>query len=223
MNDGFVDLGFAKLDTDRARRTGFSEVVFCQNKNEDHLVQIFQTLYSKHGEVLGTRASERQAQVICEAFPNAKYHKVPRLITLQDTAPNPIGHIAVVSAGTADAFVSEEAAICAEFWGGHVERFYDCGVTGLHRILSHVEALQKANVVIAVAGMEGALVSVLGGLVAVPIIAVPTSVGYGANLGGITTLLAMLNSCGNGISVVNIDNGFGAAYSATQINRLASR
>lgn len=224
--NGFVDLGFAKLDTDRARRTGFSEVVFCQGKADVHLEKIFTTLYEKNGEVLGTRASVEQFEIVREKFPDAEYREIPRLIKIQSTekkSREKIGKIVVVSAGTVDVAVAEEAAECAEFWGGNVERVYDVGVSGIHRLLSKIEILNKANVVIAVAGMEGALASVVGGLVCVPIIAVPTSVGYGANLGGISTLLSMLNSCANGISVVNIDNGFGAAYQATMINRLACK
>lgn len=222
--NGFVDLGFATLDTDRKRRTGFSEVVFCQGKEDAHLEKIFSTLYEKNGEVLGTRASRAQFDIVHRIFPTAEYSEIPRLIKVQSEkrrleVKNKIGKIAVVSAGTADSIVAEEAAECAEFWGGAVERIYDVGVSGIHRLLSKTDILNSAHVVIAVAGMEGALVSVVGGLVSVPVIAVPTSIGYGANLGGISTLLSMLNSCANGISVVNIDNGFGAAYIATQINR----
>lgn len=222
--NGFLDLGFAKLDTDRKRRTGFSEVVFCQGKSDEYIADIFETLYAKNGEVLGTRATENQFKIIKEKIPDAEYDSLSHLIKIQSEEKkkqNKIGKIAVVTAGTADAFVAEEAALCAEFWGVNVVRIYDAGVSGLHRLFSKTEELNSANVIIAVAGMEGALASVLGGLVSVPVIAVPTSVGYGANLGGVSTLLSMINSCANGISVVNIDNGFGAAYIATQINRLA--
>lgn len=222
--NGFLDLGFAKLDTDRKRRTGFSEVVFCQGKSDEYIADIFETLYAKNGEVLGTRATENQFKIIKEKIPDAEYDSLSHLIKIQSEEKkkqNKIGKIAVVTAGTADAFVAEEAALCAEFWGANVVRIYDAGVSGLHRLLSKTEELNSANAIIAVAGMEGALASVLGGLVSVPVIAVPTSVGYGANLGGVSTLLSMINSCANGISVVNIDNGFGAAYIATQINRLA--
>lgn len=222
--NGFFDLGFSKLDTDRKRRTGFNEVVFCQGKSDEYIADIFETLYAKNSEVLGTRATENQFKIIKEKIPNAEYDSLSRLIKIQSQEikqKNKIGKIAVVSAGTADAFVAEEAAQCAEFWGADVVRIYDAGVSGLHRLFSKTEELNSANAIIAVAGMEGALASVLGGLVSVPVIAVPTSVGYGANLGGVSTLLSMINSCANGISVVNIDNGFGAAYIATQINRLA--
>lgn len=222
--NGFLELGFAKLDTDRKRRTGFSEVVFCQGKSDEYIADIFETLYTQNGEVLGTRATENQFKIIKEKIPDAEYDSLSHLIKIQSEEKkkqNKIGKIAVVTAGTADAFVAEEAALCAEFWGADVVRIYDAGVSGLHRLFFKTEELNSANVIIAVAGMEGALASVLGGLVSVPVIAVPTSVGYGANLGGVSTLLSMINSCANGISVVNIDNGFGAAYIATQINRLA--
>lgn len=224
--NGFFDLGFAKLDTDRKRRTGFNEVVFCQGKSDEYIADIFENLYSQNGEVLGTRATENQFKIIKEKIPDAEYDSLSHLIKIQSEEKkkqNKIGKIAVVTAGTADAFVAEEAALCAEFWGADVVRIYDAGVSGLHRLFSKTEELNSANAIIAVAGMEGALASVLGGLVSVPVIAVPTSVGYGANLGGVSTLLSMINSCANGISVVNIDNGFGAAYIATQINRLAEK
>ncbi len=221
MNE-FDDLGFAKLDLTRKERTGFSEVVFCQGKSDEHLVKIFSRLYESQGEVLGTRASEQQGKLIQKNFATATYDKLSRLIMLRKNPETErCGRIAVCSAGTADMAVAEEAAQTAEFFGGNVERFYDIGVAGLHRLLAKAGQIKQANAVIAVAGMEGALASVLGGLVSVPVIAVPTSVGYGANLGGVATLLSMINSCANGISVVNIDNGYGAAYIATQINRLA--
>jgi len=221
MNE-FDDLGFAKLDLTRKERTGFSEVVFCQGKSDEHLVKIFSRLHESQGEVLGTRASAQQGELIQKNFATATYDKLSRLIMLRKNPETErCGRIAVCSAGTADMAVAEEAAQTAEFFGGNVERFYDIGVAGLHRLLAKAGQIKQANAVIAVAGMEGALASVLGGLVSVPVIAVPTSVGYGANLGGVATLLSMINSCANGISVVNIDNGYGAAYIATQINRLA--
>ncbi len=219
------DLKFAKLDLDRENRTGFPEVVFCQGKNEEHLVQICKTLLEKNGKVFGTRASMEQAEMLQnELGKEVKYDRISRLLKIQREpldVQNGIGNIAVCSAGTADFFIAEEAAGTAEYFGGNVHRFYDIGVAGIHRLLDKLEEIRKANAVIAVAGMEGALASVLGGLVRVPVICVPTSVGYGANLNGISTLLSMINSCANGISVVNIDNGFGAGYIATQINRLA--
>lgn len=219
---GFLDLGFARLDTDRRRRTGFPEVVFCQGKEDAFLREIFTRLYEQNGEVLGTRAGRDQAALIQKDFPQAQYDPVSRIIRLAGEAYRPlVGNIAVCTAGTADIPVAEEAAQTAEFFGSRVTRLFDVGVSGIHRLLSRLDELEQANVIVAAAGMEGALASVIGGLVSVPVIALPTSVGYGANLGGLSALLTMLNSCANGISVVNIDNGYGAGYLATQINRLA--
>ena len=212
---------FAKLDTDRKRRTGFNEVVFCQSKDDVFLLEIFSKLFNQNGEVLGTRASEHQAKLIQSNFPDAQYDKISGILKIEKKDKTHEGIIAVCTAGTADVPVAEEAALTAEFFGTNVKRYYDVGVSGLHRLLKVVPEIEKANAVIAIAGMEGALASVIGGLVSVPVIAVPTSVGYGANLGGLSALLTMINSCANGISVVNIDNGYGAAYIATQINRLA--
>lgn len=221
MKDSFCDLGFTKLDTGRKERTGFSEVVFCQGKDDGFLKDIFSRLCEANGEVLGTRATQEQFELVKEILPQATYDSVSRIIKVQGEKKKLIGNIAVCTAGTADIPVAEESAQTAEFFGSYVERIFDVGVSGIHRMLSQTEKLEKANVVVAVAGMEGALASVVGGLVSVPVIAVPTSVGYGANLGGISALLTMINSCANGISVVNIDNGYGAGYIATQINRLA--
>lgn len=221
MKDSFCDLGFAKLDMGRKERTGFSEVVFCQGKDDKFLKDIFARLFEANGEVLGTRATRNQFEIVKEILPQAAYDSVSKIIKVQGEKKNLIGNIAVCTAGTADIPVAEEAAQTAEFFGSRVERIFDVGVAGIHRLLSQTEKLEKANVVVAVAGMEGALASVVGGLVSVPVIAVPTSVGYGANLGGLSSLLSMINSCANGISVVNIDNGYGAGYIATQINRLA--
>ncbi len=221
MKDSFYDLGFAKLDTGRKERTGFSEVVFCQGKDDAFLKEIFFKLFEANGEVLGTRATQSQFELVKKILPQSTYDRVSRIIKVQGEKKNLVGNIAVCTAGTADISVAEEACQTAEFFGSKVERIFDVGVAGLHRLLSQTEKLEKANVVVAVAGMEGALASVVGGFVSVPVIAVPTSVGYGANLGGVSTLLSMINSCANGISVVNIDNGYGAGYIATQINRLA--
>ena len=221
MKDSFCDLGFAKLDTGRKKRTGFGEVVFCQGKSDEFLKDIFSRLFEANGEVLGTCATQEQFELVKEIFSRAEYDKISRTIKIQREKKNLCGNIAVCTAGTADIPVAEEAAQTAEFFGSYVERIFDVGVSGIHRLLSQTEKLEKANVVVAVAGMEGALASVVGGLVSVPVIAVPTSVGYGANFGGISALLTMINSCANGISVVNIDNGYGAGYIATQINRLA--
>lgn len=221
MKDSFCDLGFTKLDTGRKERTGFGEVVFCQGKRNDFLKDIFSRLFEANGEVLGTRATQEQFELVKEILPQATYDSVSRIIKVQGEKKKLIGNIAVCTAGTADIPVAEESAQTAEFFGSYVERIFDVGVSGIHRMLSQTEKLEKANVVVVIAGMEGALASVVGGLVSVPVIAVPTSVGYGANLGGISALLTMINSCANGISVVNIDNGYGAGYIATQINRLA--
>jgi hypothetical protein len=217
----YININFATLDISRKDRTGFPETVFCQGKADEYLSEIFCRLYERNGEVLGTRATEAQYRIVHESLPAAIYDKTARIISVQN-AKNPlIGNIAVCTAGTADIPVAEEAAVTAEFFGGHVERIYDVGVSGIHRLLAETERLNAANVIIAIAGMEGALASVIGGLVSVPVIAVPTSVGYGASFGGLSALLTMINSCANGISVVNIDNGYGAAYIASQINRLA--
>lgn len=218
---GYEDLNFAKLDTERSKRTGFPETVFCQGKKDEFLIDIFKKLYEANGEVMGTRATEHQAALIKDILPNAKYDEVSKIITVQKNEKTLVGNIAVCTAGTADISVAEEAAQTAEFFGSRAVRIYDVGVSGIHRLLSKLDTLNEANCVIAIAGMEGALASVIGGLVKVPVIAVPTSVGYGASLGGLSALLTMINSCANGISVVNIDNGYGAGYIATQINRLA--
>lgn len=219
---GNLAAGFADLDTGRRERTGFPEVVFCQGKEDAFLRDIFVRLYGANGEVMGTRASPAQYEAVRSVLPGAGYDALSRLITARkEAAPEPLGNIAVCTAGTADIAVAEEAAQTAEFFGGRVSRIYDVGVSGIHRLLSRAEEIRRANAVVAVAGMEGALASVIGGLVSVPVVAVPTSVGYGANLGGLSALLTMINSCANGVSVVNIDNGYGAGYIATQINRLA--
>ena len=221
-DEKFLDLGFAKLDTDRKRRTGFAEVVFCQSKADDYLVEIYKRLYEKEGSVFGTRASEHQYELIKELFPEVIYDPVSKILVIEPKEKKErIGQIAVCTAGTADLFVAEEAAKTIEYFGGNALRVYDVGVSGIHRLLARMDEINKSNDIIAIAGMEGALASVIGGLADKPVIAVPTSVGYGANLGGVSALLTMINSCANGISVVNIDNGYGAAYMATQINRLA--
>jgi len=216
-------LNFAELDLERKKRTGFAEVVFCPGKKDEFLKNIFTKLYAENGEVMGTRATKEQFGIVKSVLENAKYDEISRIITVRKEKKNLIGNIAVCTAGTADIPVAEEAAQSAEFFGCFVERIYDVGVSGIHRLLSKTELLQKANCVIAIAGMEGALASVVGGLVSVPVVAVPTSVGYGASMKGLSALLTMINSCANGISVVNIDNGFGAAYIASQINFLAER
>lgn len=216
----FVEMGYAKLDSHREIRSGFPEVVFCSGKADEHLLNIYETLYRENGEVFGTRASEAQYSLVKERIPDISYDAVSHILKIEKEGKKQRGKIAVCTAGTADIPVAEEAAQTAEYFGSRVERIYDVGVSGLHRLLARLETIQSANCVVAVAGMEGALASVIGGLVDKPVIAVPTSVGYGANLKGLSALLTMINSCANGIAVVNIDNGYGAGYMAAQINRL---
>ena len=217
----FEELGYAKLDMHRKMRSGFPEVIFCKGKADSHLRVIFGRLYEAEGEVLGTRASREQYELLRKRYPEVQYDEISGIVKIEKKEKKRIGRIAVCTAGTADIAVAEEAAQVAEYFGSYVERVYDVGVSGLHRLLAKLDTIQSANCVVAVAGMEGALASVIGGLVDKPVIAVPTSVGYGANLNGLSALLTMLNSCANGVSVVNIDNGYGAGYIATQINRLA--
>ncbi len=214
---------YAKLDLHREVRSGFPEVIYSSGKADDHFVHIFQKLYEKNGEVMGTRASRHQYELVKDLVPGVIYDELSHIIKAEKKEKEHIGKIAVCTAGTADISVAEEAAQTAEYFGSNVERIYDVGVSGIHRLFSRLDAIQDANCVIAVAGMEGALASVLGGLVDKPVIAVPTSVGYGASMNGLSALLTMINSCANGIAVVNIDNGYGAGYIATQINRMGSR
>ena len=189
----------------------------------EQLVSIYRRIYDTEGEVLGTRASKEQYEEVRRIFPDVSYDAASRILKIEKPDKERIGKIAVCTAGTADIPVAEEAAQTAEFFGTRVERVYDVGVSGLHRLLSRLDTIRTANCVITAAGMEGALASVIGGLVSVPVIAVPTSVGYGANFGGLSALLTMINSCANGVATVNIDNGYGAGYLAAQINRLACR
>lgn len=216
----FEEMGYAKIDTHRKLRSGFAEAIFCSGKTNEHLFKIFERLYQEDGEVFGTRASQEQYEFIKKRYPQVEYDTISRIIKIEKKDKKRVGKIAVCTAGTADISVAEEAAQTAEYFGTNVERIYDVGVSGIHRLFSRLDVIQSANCVVAVAGMEGALASVLGGLVDKPVIAVPTSVGYGANMNGLSALLTMINSCANGISVVNIDNGYGAGYIATQINRL---
>ena len=217
----YEDLGYAKLDLHRKLRSGFPETVFCEGKPDAYLSGIFETLYRENGEVMGTRASERQYQLVKEKIPDIGYDPISRIMKIEPEGKKRSGRVAVCTGGTADIPVAEEAAQTAEFFGCYVERFYDVGVAGIHRLLSKREQIVKANCVIAIAGMEGALGTAVAGLAENPVIAVPTSVGYGASFHGLSALLTMINSCSNGISVVNIDNGYGAGYLAAQINRLA--
>ena len=224
----FEEMGYAKLDTHREIRSGFAEVIFCARKADEHLLKIFTRLYEQEGEVFGTRASEHQYELIREKFPEVVYDPLSHILKIEKKDKKRIGKIAVCTAGTADISVAEEAAQTAEYFGANVERIYDVGVSGIirllsrgiHRLFSRLNVIQDANCVIAVAGMEGALASVLGGLVDKPVIAVPTSVGYGASMNGLSALLTKINSCAKKKAVVNIDNGYGAGYIASQINRM---
>jgi hypothetical protein len=216
----FEDLGFAHVDHHRAIRCGFPEVIFCPGKTDEQVALIFERLARHGSNVLATRATPGAYQQVIARCPRAQYHEMARVIALrQGQAPAPGGHVAIVSAGTSDLAVAEEARVTAEILDQKVTTHYDVGVAGLHRLLAHSSALQEARVIVVVAGMEGALASVVGGLVAVPVIAVPTSVGYGASFGGLAALLSMLNSCSSNVSVVNIDNGFAGGYIASIINR----
>jgi len=219
----FEEMGYAKLDSHREIRSGFPEVVFCSGKPDEYLVSIYQKLYEQNGEVFGTRADRHQYELIRRVLPEIVYDEISHILKIEAQEKERKGKIVVCSAGTADIPVAEEAAQTAEYFASRVERIYDVGVSGIHRLLAKLEALQEANCVVAVAGMEGALASVIGGLVSRPVIAVPTSVGYGACMHGLSALLTMINSCANGVAVVNIDNGYGAGYIATQINRLAGQ
>ncbi len=215
---------FARLDQHRALRCGFPEVVFGQGKTPDQVVQISRRLAERNERVLITRVSAEMHAAIGDQLPDAVYHPLPRLMIIDRSEPyEKEPGIVVATGGTADIPVAEEASLTAELMGHQVERIYDVGVAGLHRLLARLEQLQAARVVVAVAGMEGALPSVIGGLVSAPVIAVPTSVGYGASFQGLSALLTMLNSCATGISVVNIDNGFGAGYLAALINRIGQK
>ena len=219
----YEDLGYAKLDLHRKLRSGFPETVYCQGKPDQYLADIFDTLYRENGEVMGTRATEQQYLLVKERIPGIIYDPVSRILKAEPEGKERKGCVAVCTGGTADIPVAEEAAQTAEFFGCYVDRIYDVGVAGIHRILSKREQITRANCVITIAGMEGALGTVVAGLVENPVIAVPTAVGYGASFYGLSALLTMINSCANGISTVNIDNGYGAGYLAAQINRLAER
>ncbi len=219
----FDDMGFAHLDTHRALRAGFPEVVFCQGKAPEQAAAIIARLAEGPGPVLATRAAPELYERVLAAVPDARYHALARAIVVErEPLPRRPGSIMVICAGTADLAVAEEAAITAGVMGNSVELVADVGVAGIHRLMAHLERVQRASVLVVVAGMEGALPSVVGGLVRRPVIAVPTSVGYGASFGGLAALLAMLNSCAAGVTVVNIDNGFGAGYATSMINALAA-
>jgi len=218
-----ADLGFAQVDTHRGLRNGFPEVIFGSGKTPAQIAAIAQTILARNHRVLITRVNGAQTKLLKRKFKQAVHHETARCVLIEKKSlPKRPGTIAVVTAGTSDQPVAEEAAVTAEAMGNNVQRIYDVGVAGLHRLLNRAEDLRKANVLVVVAGMEGALPSVVAGLVSRPVIAVPTSIGYGANFGGLAALLGMLTSCGSGVTVVNIDNGFGAGYAASQINSLAA-
>jgi hypothetical protein len=223
---GGEDGVFARIDHHRAMRTGHPEVVYCPGKSVDHVVSICTRISERGAGFLATRADAAVMGALRSAFPAALVNEVGRIVHLkapQDSIDADRGTVVIATGGTADMAVAEEAAVTAQALGNPIERLYDVGVAGLHRLLQNSDVLHRAAVIIAIAGMEGALPSVIGGLVAVPVIAVPTSAGYGSSLGGIAALLAMLNSCAAGVTVVNIDNGFGAACAASRINRVATR
>ncbi|MGJ8648748.1 MAG: nickel pincer cofactor biosynthesis protein LarB [Opitutaceae bacterium] len=218
---GFDDLGHSRVDLNRAERNGAAEVIFGQGKTSDQIIDIMQSLSARNQNILVTRISPEAAAAAQQRFPNSTYEALPKLLSLETTPTEKTkSKIAIVCAGTSDLPVAEEAALTAEFYGNTVERVYDAGVAGLHRLLASLDVINECRVVVVVAGMEGALPSVVGGLVKAPVIAVPTSVGYGANFGGLSALLGMLNTCASGVTVVNIDNGFGAGFAANRINRL---
>jgi NCAIR mutase (PurE)-related protein len=220
-NKAIEDMGFAMLDMDRLERTGIPEVIYGEGKTTEQICRIASRLYEKEAGILITRINADAAQEVMKIVPGSEYHALARVLYwTKHREVNEKGYIAVVAAGTSDLPVAEEAALTASFLGNNVERVYDVGVAGLHRLFHKLDIIKQARVVIVIAGMEGALVSVVGGLIDKPVIGVPTSVGYGANLGGISALLSMLNSCASGTSVVNIDNGFGAACQASLINKL---
>lgn len=217
----FKELGYAKVDNHREMRVGYPEVIYCAGKTVEQVKGIVEFMLSKNNNILGTRATEEMYNAVREICPEAEYSKLARTITVRKKEVSvPDTFIAVVTAGTSDIPVAEEAAVTAEILGNKVERVFDVGVAGIHRLFNRLDVIRSAKVVIVIAGMEGALASVVGGLIDKPVIAVPTSVGYGANFGGLSALLTMLNSCASGISVVNIDNGFGAGYLASMINKL---
>ena len=221
MNKGYEDIGYAKIDHDRKSRQGYPEVIFGAGKTPEQTAEIFKRIINNGNTAVCTRASQEMADYVLSQVSGAKYIKEASIILYEQEKKELIGQVCIATAGTSDIFVAEEAAVILECYGSKAVRLYDVGVAGIHRLLDNVDILRSSNCIIAVAGMEGALPSVIAGLVSVPVIAVPTSVGYGANLGGIAALLAMLNSCASGVSVVNIDNGFGAANQAHLINKLA--
>jgi len=221
-NFPYTDLGFAKIDHHRELRTGYPEIIYCAGKTVEQVAEIFRLMADKENNVIGTRADEKMFDAVQKIIPDSVYYSVARIISVRKKEPEvPSSMIAVITAGTSDIPVAEEAAVTAELLGNKVLRIFDAGVAGIHRLVDKLPEIRNCRVVIVVAGMEGALASVVGGLVDKPVIAVPTSVGYGANFGGVSALLAMLTSCSTGVTVVNIDNGFGAGFSASMINKIS--
>ena len=219
--DSFVDLGFARVDTSRRSRRGFPEVIYCEGKTPGDVLAISQAILAEDPILLATRASQEHYEILAPKFPAAVFHRRARCITVErEPMPKNAGKVGVICAGTSDLPVAEESVVTLEVFGNTVDKIYDVGVAGIHRLLAERDRIEACNVLIVVAGMEGALPSAVAGLTSKPIIAVPTSVGYGASFGGLAALLGMLNSCGSGVTVVNIDNGFGAAYAAATINQL---
>jgi NCAIR mutase (PurE)-related protein len=220
-NFPYTDLGFARIDHHREMRTGYPEIIYCAGKTTEQVRDIFSLMSEKENTVIGTRANKEMYDAVLTVCPEAIYYPLARIISLQKKKPEvPESKIAVITAGTSDIPVAEESAITAELLGNNVVRIYDAGVAGIHRLVDKLPEIRACRVIVVIAGMEGALASVVGGLVDKPVIAVPTSVGYGANFGGISALLAMLTSCSTGVTVVNIDNGFGAGFAASMINKL---
>lgn len=220
-NKGYEDIGFAKIDHDRQNRQGYPEVIFGAGKTCEQVALIFKRIKEHGNAAICTRASKEMADAVISLVPEAEYIETAKMVIYNNSQKELLGQVCIATGGTSDIPVAEEAAVILEAYGSKAVRLYDVGVAGIHRLMDNVDILRNSNCIIAVAGMEGALPSVIAGLVAVPVIAVPTSVGYGANLGGIAALLGMLNSCASGVSVVNIDNGFGAANQAHLINMLA--
>jgi pyridinium-3,5-biscarboxylic acid mononucleotide synthase len=221
-NFPYTDLGFARIDHHREMRTGYPEIIYCAGKSVEQVREIFRVMSDKENNVIGTRANQEMYESVKSISSKAVYYPMARIISLQNKKPEvPDSRIAIITAGTSDMPVAEEAAITAELLGNNVLRIYDAGVAGIHRLVDKLPEIRNCRVVIVIAGMEGALASVVGGLVDKPVIAVPTSIGYGANFGGISALLGMLTSCSTGVTVVNIDNGFGAGFAASMINKLA--
>jgi NCAIR mutase (PurE)-related protein len=220
-NFPYTDLGFARIDHHREMRTGYPEIIYCAGKSVEQVKEIVRVMSERENNVIGTRANQEMFEAVKSIIPSAVYYPMARIISVQKKKPEtPESSIAIITAGTSDMPVAEEAAITAELLGNKVLRIYDAGVAGIHRLVDKLPEIRNCRVVVVIAGMEGALASVVGGLVDKPVIAVPTSVGYGANFGGISALLAMLTSCSTGVTVVNIDNGFGAGFSASMINKM---